>query len=225
MSKCFVMQPFDKGKFDKRYEDIFAPAIRDADLEPYRVDRDPSVNIPIDDIQAGIEASVACLAEISTDNPNVWFELGFAIASQKEVVLVCSKERTSPFPFDVQHRSIISYSIESTRDFQELKSQITSPFRGLLQRREQLQQIAHIPSVAKFEGLEQYEIAALVSVAQQIEDPVGGVSPRLVRDDMEKAGFTNLAAMLGLRALYPRRCSRYHPKTRISMATSLQLIE
>lgn len=186
MSKCFVMQPFDKGKFDKRYEDIFAPAIRDADLEPYRVDRDPSVNIPIDDIQAGIEASVACLAEISTDNPNVWFELGFAIASQKEVVLVCSKERTSPFPFDVQHRSIISYSIESTRDFQELKSQITSPFRGLLQRREQLQQIAHIPSVAKFEGLEQYEIAALVSVAQQIEDPVGGVSPRLVRDDMEK---------------------------------------
>lgn len=59
MSKSFVMQPFDKGKFDKQYEDIFAPAIRDADLEPYRVDRDPNVNIPIDDIQAGIEASVS----------------------------------------------------------------------------------------------------------------------------------------------------------------------
>ncbi|MBU0719064.1 MAG: hypothetical protein KJ749_12505 [Planctomycetes bacterium] len=44
MGRCFVIQPFDDGgEFDKRYEDVFLPAIRDAGLEPYRVDRDPSV--------------------------------------------------------------------------------------------------------------------------------------------------------------------------------------
>ena len=39
MGRCFVIQPFDQGPFDKRYDDVFAPAICDAGLEPYRVDR------------------------------------------------------------------------------------------------------------------------------------------------------------------------------------------
>lgn len=134
-SRIIVIQPFDKGRFDKRYEDVFAPAIRDAGLEPYRVDRDPGVTIPIEDIQAGIESCEACLAEISTDNPNVWFELGYAIASQREVVLVCSEERTSNFPFDVQHRSVIKYSTESPRDFEQLRSQITARLQAVRPRR------------------------------------------------------------------------------------------
>ena len=37
MSTCFVMQPFDGGPFDRRYKDVFAPAIKAAGLEPYRV--------------------------------------------------------------------------------------------------------------------------------------------------------------------------------------------
>ena len=61
MSTCLVIQPFDEGKaYGKRYADAFAPAIVDARLEPYRVDRDPSVMIPITDIQRGIDDSVAC---------------------------------------------------------------------------------------------------------------------------------------------------------------------
>lgn len=49
MDKCFVIQPFDNDKFDKRYQDIFKPAIDKAELDPYRVDKDLSVRIPIDD--------------------------------------------------------------------------------------------------------------------------------------------------------------------------------
>ena len=102
MPRCFVIQPFDDGeRYDKRYKDVFAPAIKAAGLEPYRVDRDPSVSVPIDDIELGIENSEVCLAEISTDNPNVWYELGYAIASKREVFLLCSKnERKTHFPFD-----------------------------------------------------------------------------------------------------------------------------
>ena len=54
MRKCFVMQPFDKGVFDKRYESVFSPAISAAGVEPYRVDRDPSVSIPIQEIENGM---------------------------------------------------------------------------------------------------------------------------------------------------------------------------
>ncbi len=38
---------------------------------------------------------------------NAMFELGYAIACQKEVILVCSDERKEEFPFDVRHRNII----------------------------------------------------------------------------------------------------------------------
>jgi len=35
MDTCFVIQPFDREKFDNRKDDIFEPAIRSADPEPY----------------------------------------------------------------------------------------------------------------------------------------------------------------------------------------------
>ncbi|MDX6501249.1 MAG: hypothetical protein QOG23_4509 [Blastocatellia bacterium] len=70
MATSFVVQPFDQGPFDKRFDDVFAPAISEAGLEAYRVDRDPTVSIPIEDIEAGIRNAEVCLAEITTDNPN-----------------------------------------------------------------------------------------------------------------------------------------------------------
>ena len=116
MSKCFVIQPFDKGKFDTRYIDIFEPAIRKAEFEPYRIDNDLSVRVPIDEIEKGISESSICFAEITTDNPNVWYELGFAFACDKDVIMVCSDERQGKFPFDIQHRHIITYKTNSTGD-------------------------------------------------------------------------------------------------------------
>jgi len=109
LGRCFVIQPFDKGAYDKRYEDVIVPAITNAGLEDYRVDRDPGTKILIEAIEEGIRCSDACIAEITTDNPNVWYELGFAIANGKPLVMICnSKERSGPFPFDVRHRAIIN---------------------------------------------------------------------------------------------------------------------
>jgi hypothetical protein len=39
------MQPFDGGEFDKRFDEIYKPAIEEAGFEPYRVDRDPSTTL------------------------------------------------------------------------------------------------------------------------------------------------------------------------------------
>jgi hypothetical protein len=201
MPTCFVIQPFDKGKFDKRYDDVFKPAIEAAGLDPYRVDRDPAVSIPIDEIESGISSAAICLADITTDNPNVWFELGYAIAARKDVILVCSEERKTKFPFDVQHRTVTKYSTDSSSDFDKLRSTIESRIKATLSRREKLGQVAEIQSTATVEGLDQHQIAVLVSVAEQVEDPDGGISAYVVRSSMESAGFTNIATTLGLKAL------------------------
>lgn len=172
MDKCFVMQPFDGGVFDKRYEDTFAHAIRDAGLEPYRVDQDPKVSIPIQDIENGIRDSRICFAEITLDNPNVWFELGYAIAAGKEVVMVCSAERTTKFPFDVQHRSIIRYSSESARDFDALRKQIAAKIKAILHREESLPKVTELARLNKIEGLDQHEIVCLAALAENLNIPM-----------------------------------------------------
>jgi hypothetical protein len=101
----------------------------------------------------------------------------------------------------VQHRSIIKYKTESARDFQELQAHVTAKLKAVLEKRTQLDQLAKVASVSKIEGLEQYEIGALVAVAQQVEDPESGVSVYMVRQDMERSGFTKVAATLALKAL------------------------
>ena len=134
--RCFVIQPFDRGAFDKRYNGVFVPAIKSAGLEPYRVDLDPSASIPIKEIESEIRSSEICLADVTTDNPNVWFELGFAIAVTKEVVLVCFDERKSKFPFDVQHRNIIKYKTESSQDFNKLRKDIKERIKATLKKKD-----------------------------------------------------------------------------------------
>ncbi|MCD6311681.1 MAG: hypothetical protein J7M11_04400 [Elusimicrobia bacterium] len=201
MSKCFVIQPFDKGVFDKRYDDIFVPAIKKSGLEPYRVDRDPAASIPIVEIENGIRNSAICLAEITTDNPNVWFELGFTIAAQKEVVLVCSNERSTKFPFDVQHRNIIEYSTESPSDFTTFANAITERIKALLKKEKQIAKFSSSSPLIDTEGLSSHEMVALVTVMQNQFAPHDAVSVYQIKEDMNKAGFTNIATSLSLRSL------------------------
>ena len=201
MKKCFVMQPFDGGTYDKRYESVFAPAIAAAGLEPYRVDRDPSVSIPINDIENGIRNSDICFAEISTDNPNVWFELGFALAVPKEVLLVSSDERKAKYPFDVQHRNIIKYGTAAPQDFDDLKKKITQRIAAILTKNEEIGRVASLSPVKETEGLNQHEVVALVAVMQNAFMSEGSVSAYRIKDDMNNSGFTDIAVSLGLKSL------------------------
>lgn len=195
------MQPFDGGVFDERYEDVIAPAIRNADLEPYRVDQDPKVSIPIQDIEAGIREAEICLADITLDNPNVWFELGYAIACGKEVVLICSKERNTKFPFDIQHRTVITYPTGAPRDFEKLKSDITEKLKAYLSKAEKMSVVSEISKVTKFEGLEQHEVVCLAALAENIDHPGDFASAFQIKRDMESSGFTKVASTIALAGL------------------------
>lgn len=121
---CFVIQPFYNGKFDSRYRDIIKPAIESCGFSAYRVDEDYSVEIPISSIETKIKGASFVIAEITTDNPNVWFELGYSLAHSKLTIMLCSDERKSNFPFDIRHRNILTYRTESISDFEECKKRL-----------------------------------------------------------------------------------------------------
>lgn len=200
MGRCFVIQPFDKGgAFDKRYADVFVPAIEGAGLEPYRVDKDPSATILIEVIEENIRNSEACLADISADNPNVWYELGYAFAAGRPVVMVAS-ESSKGFPFDVRHRKIITYLTESMQDFQMLQDQIKEHLLAAIRKGQDLQRMSQMTQVKSTSGLSAHEASAL-SIA--FENGINGRAATAyeIKRDMRQAGYTDLATSLSIESL------------------------
>lgn len=106
---CFVMMPFAAPLGDY-YNKIYKPAIEKAGLRPVRADAEIfGTGKIIDQIWSGINASKVLVAELTSRNPNVFYELGLAHALEKPVVLVSSNE--ADIPFDLKHIRVIYYDV------------------------------------------------------------------------------------------------------------------
>lgn len=202
---CFLIQPFS-DVFNKRYKSVYAPAIRDAGLTPYRIDEDNSVVVPIEDIEKKIEGAAICLADITVDNPNVWYELGYAIASGKLVCLVCAADRGDTFPFDIRHRHIVRYRTDSPEDFVALQTQITERIRAVMTRQENLEIIKarKADDVALPNALSEAELSVLVVLASEADGAGLDVSHWTIQNGMEAAGYNKVGSALALRQLAKR---------------------
>lgn len=200
MNKCFVVQPFDKGKFDTRYNETFKPAIIEAGLKPYRVDNDPSVEIPIDEIHKNINDAMIVFVEITTDNPNVWYELGYAFAKNKTVVMVSSDERTSKYPFDIQHRTIIKYNTQSAGAFEKCKNDIVLKIKALIDKNKNIENYSSSPIKVEGELSETEKVALGIIMANQITDEESYDIYNFKKAMYEK-GYNELGATITLRKL------------------------
>lgn len=106
---CFVMMPFASPLGDY-YSKIYEVAIRKAGLNPVRADNDIfGTGKIVDQIWSGITSAKVLVAELTSRNPNVFYELGLAHALKKPVVLISSNE--DDVPFDLQHIRVIYYNV------------------------------------------------------------------------------------------------------------------
>src|SRR5271155_2437694 len=108
---CFVIQPFDKGTYDELYDDVIAISVKDADAICLRADKILGATPPLDKIRDSIENASVCIAEISEDRPNVFFEAGWAYARKKPIIILWdTSKRIGALPFDIQGNAGISYN-------------------------------------------------------------------------------------------------------------------
>ena len=106
---CFVMMPF-AAPLGNYYEKVYKPAIEKAGLKPVRADAEIfGTGKIMDQVWSGINAAKVLVAEMTTRNPNVFYELGLAHALKKPVVLVSSNE--GDVPFDLKHIRVIYYDV------------------------------------------------------------------------------------------------------------------
>lgn len=108
--KCFVIMPigdtegYEKGHFKKVYEDLLKPAIKEAGYLPERADEIQSTSLITVDIIDRIYNTPISICDISSCNPNVFYELGIRNTCMLPVVLIKDKKTNNPFDIkDIRH--------------------------------------------------------------------------------------------------------------------------
>lgn len=112
---CFVIMPiadqkgYDDGHFTLVYEDIIKPAIIAAGMEVEQARADEVKNsnlIHLDILRKVIESDIA-ICDMSSRNPNVFYELGMRQAFDKPTVLI--RDEDTMVPFDINGLRYVEY--------------------------------------------------------------------------------------------------------------------
>lgn len=107
-NQCFFVMPF-MDEYINLYETLSLYLSRE-NYTCLRDDQNNLASIPIINlILSGLGSSQYIIADISCENPNVFYELGIAhtIKSFENVFLI--KEKSANIPFDIQHLQCIEY--------------------------------------------------------------------------------------------------------------------
>ena len=103
---CFVLMPFGE-KFDVVYRTLIAPSVEDAGLTVMRADEMTTPGFILEQIRSAIQQARLCIVDVTGANPNVLYELGFAQASGKPVVMIA--ESADSAPFNIASQRILVY--------------------------------------------------------------------------------------------------------------------
>jgi MAP3K TRAFs-binding domain len=116
---CFVLMPFGQKRditgtsinFDSIYNDLIAPSIEEAGLEPLRADEEMTGGIihkPMFDRLILCEYAVA---DLTTANANVFYELGVRHAVRPWSTVLIYAESSGRLPFDLSPMRALPYRI------------------------------------------------------------------------------------------------------------------
>ena len=109
--------------FDKIYNDFIKPAIEDAGLEPIRADEEQTGGIIHKPMYERLMLCEYAVADLSTANANVFYELGIRHAIRPHSTISIFSSDTK-LPFDINFLRSLPYDRE-LHDLESLKKQLT----------------------------------------------------------------------------------------------------
>lgn len=118
---AFAIMKFEKD-FDDLYNNVIVPKCMEYGYEPIRADRIYTSSSIIQDIITEISDASVIIADITMDNPNVFYELGYAHALNKPTILLADVDKRKSLPFDLSGFRTILYSnsIGGKKDIEEM---------------------------------------------------------------------------------------------------------
>lgn len=104
---CFILMPFAE-EMRPIYDDHIRPIVESEGISCLRADEIVGVNLITFDIWEKINRARFIIADLTGQNPNVFYELGLAHALGKEVILLA--QSIDDVPFDLKAMRCIIYS-------------------------------------------------------------------------------------------------------------------
>jgi hypothetical protein len=95
----------ERKRADEIYKFIIAPAVRDADLEPYRADQDVTPGPITPKFLLELLTARLVIADLTGRNPNVFYELGIAHSFARPLISIV--DTVSSLPFDTKDERVI----------------------------------------------------------------------------------------------------------------------
>ncbi len=105
-ASAFVVMQFT-SPYDELYDEVIEPTCKDLGIEAYRARDIYRPSVILQDIIQGLAESDVIVAEITPTNANVFYELGYAHALRKPVILLAEEGRK--LPFDISGYRVIFY--------------------------------------------------------------------------------------------------------------------
>jgi len=104
--KVFVVMQFSEP-YRQLYEEVIQPVTLEFGLNAYHVGEVFGPGVILHDIEQGIVEAEVVIAEITPENQNVFYELGYSHALNKPTILLA--DRTKKLPFDVSGYRVLFY--------------------------------------------------------------------------------------------------------------------
>ncbi|MCE1398452.1 nucleoside 2-deoxyribosyltransferase [Enterobacter cloacae] len=105
--KAFVVMEFNK-EFNDLYSEVIKPTLDSLGFEVVRADESFNNGSIIHEIITELTGASVIIADITPNNPNVYYEVGYAHALKKDVILLCNENRER-LPFDLADFRTIFY--------------------------------------------------------------------------------------------------------------------
>lgn len=129
--KAFVVMQFS-SPYNEVYLHVIKDLCKELDIETIRADEIYGPGMIIRDVIDRIAASQLVIADISPDNPNVYFEVGYALALNKPIILLAQRRPPStPLPFDLSAFRVLFYD-DSIGGKPKLEEGLRSHLREIL---------------------------------------------------------------------------------------------
>lgn len=103
---CFVLMPFDP-KYREVYAEVYKPVCAENDLDCWRVDEVARPGSITRDIVEGIIDAEVVIADLTGQNPNVFYELGIAHSVGNKTIMTA--QAIADVPFDIRSYRVLIY--------------------------------------------------------------------------------------------------------------------
>lgn len=123
---AFVLMPF-KPSIRPIFEDHIAPVFKSLGIPATRADQIFGTRPIMDDVVEGVTTARYIIADLTGNNPNVLYEVGFCHALGKDVIILTQDEDV---PFDLRHIRYIKYEY-TPRGMRDLEQGLRSTIESL----------------------------------------------------------------------------------------------